>query len=72
MCPLQLRKLLFVGWVVGYVAFLLSIKRMWTGKYIRNPVVRSLLVNMLSDLDTIDVTKVGYLRMVFVTTAGVL
>lgn len=30
---------------------------MWTGKYIRNPVVRSLLVNMLSDLDTIDVTK---------------
>ncbi|XP_063338266.1 methyltransferase-like protein 9 isoform X1 [Pelmatolapia mariae] len=57
MCPLQLRTLLFVGWVVGYVAFLLSIRRMWTGKYIRNPVVRSLLVNMLSDLDTIDVTK---------------
>lgn len=72
MCPLQLRKLLFVGWVVGYVAFLLSIKRMWTGKYIRNPVVRSLLVNMLSDLDTIDVTKVGYVRMVLVATAGVL
>lgn len=72
MCPLQLRTLLFVGWVVGYVAFLLSIKRMWTGKYIRNPVVRSLLVNMLSDLDTIDVTKVGYLRMVLVATAGVL
>uniref|UniRef100_A0A3Q0T7L1 Methyltransferase 9, His-X-His N1-histidine n=1 Tax=Amphilophus citrinellus TaxID=61819 RepID=A0A3Q0T7L1_AMPCI len=54
MCPLQLRTLLFVAWVVGYAAFLLSIRRMWTGKYIRNPVVRSLLVNMLSDLDTID------------------
>ncbi|XP_040922611.1 methyltransferase-like protein 9 isoform X1 [Toxotes jaculatrix] len=49
MCHPQLRTLIFVAWVLGYVAFLLSIRRMWTGKYVRSPLVRSLFVNMVSE-----------------------
>lgn len=51
MCHLQLKTLIFVAWVLGYIAFLLSIRRMWTGKYVRSPLVRSLLVNMVSEND---------------------
>uniref|UniRef100_A0A3P8UPG6 Methyltransferase 9, His-X-His N1-histidine n=1 Tax=Cynoglossus semilaevis TaxID=244447 RepID=A0A3P8UPG6_CYNSE len=51
MCHLQLKTLLFVAWVVGYVAFLLSARRMWSGKYARSPLVRSLVANMMSDND---------------------
>lgn len=51
MCHLQLKTLIFVAWVLGYIAFLLSIRRMWTGKYVRSPLVRSFLVNMVSEND---------------------
>lgn len=37
--------------MLGYVAFLLSIRRMWTGKYIRSPLVRSLVMNMVTEND---------------------
>lgn len=47
--PPQLRTLIFVAWVLGYVAFLLSIKRMWTGKHIRSPLVRSLFMSIASE-----------------------
>lgn len=49
MCHLQLRTLIFVAWVLGYVAFLLSVRRMWTGKYVRSPLVRSLFTNMVTE-----------------------
>lgn len=49
MCHLQLRTLVFVAWVLGYVAFLLSIRRMWTGKYVRSPLIRSLFMDMVTD-----------------------
>lgn len=51
MCHVQLRTLIFVAWVLGYVAFLLSIKRMWTGKHIRSPLVRSLFMSMVTEGD---------------------
>ncbi|KAK2885155.1 methyltransferase-like protein 9 isoform X1 [Channa argus] len=55
MCHLQLRTLIFIAWVVGYVAFLLSIRRMWTGKYVRSPAIRSLFMNMAgSEVAAID------------------
>lgn len=59
MCPLQLRTLIFVAWVLGYVAFLLSIRRMWTGKYVRSPLVRSLFLNMVTEGDAGEPQKVG-------------
>ncbi|XP_060950761.1 methyltransferase-like protein 9 isoform X1 [Limanda limanda] len=51
MCHLQLRTLVFASWLLGYVVFLLSIRRMWTGKYVRSPLVRSLFSNMVSEGD---------------------
>uniref|UniRef100_A0A3Q1G0E8 Methyltransferase 9, His-X-His N1-histidine n=1 Tax=Acanthochromis polyacanthus TaxID=80966 RepID=A0A3Q1G0E8_9TELE len=51
MCHLQLRTLIFVAWVVGYIAFLLSVRRMWTGKYVRSPLVRSLFLNMVTETE---------------------
>lgn len=59
MCPLQLRTLIFVAWVLGYVAFLLSIRRMWTGKYVRSPLVRSLFLNMVNEGDAAEPQEVG-------------
>lgn len=52
MCHLQLRTLIFGAWLLGYVAFLLSIRRMWTGKYVRSPLVRSLFLNMVTEGET--------------------
>lgn len=49
MCHLQLRTLTFVAWVLGYVALLRSVRRMWTGRYVRSPLVRSLFMNMVSE-----------------------
>ncbi|XP_069012365.1 protein-L-histidine N-pros-methyltransferase isoform X1 [Embiotoca jacksoni] len=49
MCHLQLRTVIFVAWLLGYVVFLLSVRRMWTGKYVRSPLVRSLFLNMVSE-----------------------
>uniref|UniRef100_A0A3Q3QY19 Methyltransferase like 9 n=1 Tax=Monopterus albus TaxID=43700 RepID=A0A3Q3QY19_MONAL len=46
---LQLRTLIFVAWVLGYVAFLLSIRRMWTWSYVRSPVARLLFTSGLSE-----------------------
>ncbi|MEQ2171907.1 hypothetical protein GOODEAATRI_015376 [Goodea atripinnis] len=48
----ELRTLIFVAWLLGYVAFLLSIRRMWTGKHIRSPLVRSLFMSMVTENDT--------------------
>lgn len=59
MYPLQLRTLIFVAWVLGYVAFLLSIRRMWTGKYVRSPLVRSLFLNMVTEGEGAEPQKVG-------------
>ncbi|XP_028332956.1 LOW QUALITY PROTEIN: protein-L-histidine N-pros-methyltransferase [Gouania willdenowi] len=49
MCRLQLNTLLFLAWVLGYVVFLLSVRGMWTGKYTRSPLVRSLMVSMAAE-----------------------
>ncbi|XP_061611628.1 methyltransferase-like protein 9 isoform X1 [Phyllopteryx taeniolatus] len=49
MCHLQLRTLIFVAWVLGYVVFLHSFRMIWTAKYARGPLTRSLLVNMVSE-----------------------
>lgn len=47
-----MRTLIFVGWVLFYVSFLLSIRKMWTGKYVRSPLARTLFTNMLTESDT--------------------
>lgn len=52
MCHLQLKTLLFVAWVLGYIALLLATRRMWTGKYVRSPLARSLFMNMVSESET--------------------
>ncbi|XP_026172203.1 protein-L-histidine N-pros-methyltransferase isoform X1 [Mastacembelus armatus] len=62
MCHPQLRTLIFVAWVVGYVAFLLSIRRMWTGRYVRSPLVRSLFVDMLSDREVAAIETLEWYR----------
>ncbi|XP_020773790.1 methyltransferase-like protein 9 isoform X1 [Boleophthalmus pectinirostris] len=50
MFSLQLRTVVFVAWVLFYVGFLLAVRRMWTGRYVRSPVVRALLtVNTMSE-----------------------
>lgn len=53
MCHPQLRTLLFVAWVLGYIAFLLATRRMWTGKYVRSPFARSFLLNMVSESEAV-------------------
>ncbi|KAK9964976.1 hypothetical protein ABG768_004097 [Culter alburnus] len=52
MCHLQMRTLLFLAWLLFYVYFLLAMRRMWTGKYVRSPLARSLFVNMVTETDT--------------------
>lgn len=52
MCAPQLRTLLFCAWLLFYVAFLLCVRRMWTGRYVRSPVVRALFTNMMSEGET--------------------
>uniref|UniRef100_A0A3Q3XKA1 Uncharacterized protein n=1 Tax=Mola mola TaxID=94237 RepID=A0A3Q3XKA1_MOLML len=54
MCHLQLKTLIFVAWVLGYVAFLLSIRRMWTGKYVRSPLVRSLFLDVANEGEAME------------------
>uniref|UniRef100_A0A8C6T4I3 Methyltransferase like 9 n=1 Tax=Neogobius melanostomus TaxID=47308 RepID=A0A8C6T4I3_9GOBI len=50
MPSLQLRTLVFVAWVLFYVTFLLGVRRMWTGRYVRSPVARALLTaNTMSE-----------------------
>ncbi|MBN3277755.1 METL9 protein, partial [Polyodon spathula] len=48
---LQMKLLLFGSWVFCYFASLLVI-RMWTEAYLRSPLTRSLLVNMVSESGT--------------------
>lgn len=39
-----------MAWVLFYVSFLLGVRRMWTGRYVRSPAVRALLtVNTMSE-----------------------
>uniref|UniRef100_A0A8C6M4Q5 Methyltransferase 9, His-X-His N1-histidine n=1 Tax=Nothobranchius furzeri TaxID=105023 RepID=A0A8C6M4Q5_NOTFU len=57
MCPLQLRALVFVAWVVFYITFLLSFRRMWSGKYVRSPLVRSLFMTMVSDSEEVPAAE---------------
>lgn len=47
----QLRTLVFGGWLLAYVSLLLSVRRMWSGKLARSPLIRSLLADMRSDSD---------------------
>ncbi|XP_061764646.1 methyltransferase-like protein 9 isoform X1 [Nerophis ophidion] len=49
MCHLQLRTLLFGAWLLAYVTFLLSIRRMWTIRHSRSPLARTLFANMLNE-----------------------
>uniref|UniRef100_A0A3Q2ZLP9 Methyltransferase 9, His-X-His N1-histidine n=1 Tax=Kryptolebias marmoratus TaxID=37003 RepID=A0A3Q2ZLP9_KRYMA len=49
MCHPQLRTVIFVAWGLCYFACLLSVRRMWSGKYVRSPLVRSLFVNMVTE-----------------------
>lgn len=46
-----MRTLLFGAWVVLYVSLLLVARRMWTGKYTRSPLARTLLTNALTTSD---------------------
>ncbi|KAB5555383.1 hypothetical protein PHYPO_G00033410 [Pangasianodon hypophthalmus] len=48
---LQMRTLLFGAWVVFYVSVLLAARRMWTGKYSRSPLARTLFMNALNSSD---------------------
>ncbi|XP_063077298.1 methyltransferase-like protein 9 [Engraulis encrasicolus] len=48
----QMRTLVFGAWVVFYIAFLLAMRRMWTGKYVRSPLARALISNMVSDTES--------------------
>ncbi|KAG9267776.1 methyltransferase-like protein 9 [Astyanax mexicanus] len=47
-----MRALLFGGWVVLYVAVLLAARRrMWSGKYVRSPLARAAIMNMVTDTE---------------------
>lgn len=35
--------------MVFYISFLVAMRRMWTGKYVRSPLARALFVNMVSE-----------------------
>ncbi|XP_037547519.1 methyltransferase-like protein 9 [Nematolebias whitei] len=54
MCPPQLRTVVFVAWLLCYFACLLSVRRMWSGKYARSPLVRSLFENMVTEEEEED------------------
>ncbi|XP_058262366.1 methyltransferase-like protein 9 isoform X1 [Hemibagrus wyckioides] len=54
MCAPQMRTLLFVSWVVFYISLLLVARRMWTGKYSRSPLARTLIMNALTSSDFND------------------
>ncbi|XP_067286853.1 methyltransferase-like protein 9 isoform X2 [Pseudorasbora parva] len=47
-----MRTLIFVAWLLFYVSFLLAMRRMWSGKYVRSPLARSLFENMVTETDT--------------------
>lgn len=49
MCHPQMRTLIFVAWVLFYVSFLLAMRRMWAGKYVRSPFARNLFLNMVTE-----------------------
>ncbi|KAK3529327.1 hypothetical protein QTP70_029149 [Hemibagrus guttatus] len=49
-----MRTLLFVAWVVFYISLLLVARRMWTGKYTRSPLARTLLMDALTSSDFND------------------
>ncbi|TSK14583.1 Methyltransferase-like protein 9 [Bagarius yarrelli] len=46
-----MRTLLFGAWVVFYTSVLLVARRMWTGKYSRSPLARTLFMNALNSTD---------------------
>lgn len=52
------KTLIFVLWVLGYIAFLLSVRRMWIGKYVRSPLARSVFMNMPSDNEVTETREV--------------
>lgn len=64
MCHLQLRTVVFVAWVVAYVAFLHSIRRMWSGRYVRSPLVRSLFLNMVNDSEAAAAAETHEVRFI--------
>ncbi|KAM9838079.1 protein-L-histidine N-pros-methyltransferase isoform 2-T2 [Aulostomus maculatus] len=53
---------MFVAWVVGYVAFLHSIRKMWTGRYARSQLARSLFLNMVSESEAAAVETQEWYR----------
>lgn len=67
MCSPQMRTLLFGAWVVFYVSVLLVARRMWTGKYSRSPLARTLFMNALtsSDPNPQGMQEVGWLLKPF-------
>ncbi|XP_048869335.1 methyltransferase-like protein 9 isoform X2 [Brienomyrus brachyistius] len=44
-----MRSLVFVAWIIVYVSSLLTIRRMWTGKYVRSPLARTLIFSMVKE-----------------------
>ncbi|XP_076854705.1 protein-L-histidine N-pros-methyltransferase isoform X2 [Brachyhypopomus gauderio] len=46
-----MRTFLFCAWVVFYISVLLAARRMWSGKYVRNPLARAVFMNMVTDTD---------------------
>ncbi|XP_062382712.1 methyltransferase-like protein 9 [Sardina pilchardus] len=50
--PQMRSTLLFCAWVVFYISFLVATRRMWTGKYVRNPFARALMVKMVSESES--------------------
>ncbi|XP_035389484.1 methyltransferase-like protein 9 isoform X2 [Electrophorus electricus] len=44
-----MRTFLFCAWVVFYISVLLAARRMWSGKYVRSPLARAVLMNMVTD-----------------------
>ncbi|KAG1935681.1 methyltransferase-like protein 9 isoform X2 [Pimephales promelas] len=47
-----MRIVIFISWLLFYVSFLLVMRKMWTGKYVRSPLARSLFMNMETETET--------------------
>lgn len=65
MCHQQMRTLIFVLWVLAYIAFLLSARRMWTGKYVRSPLARLVLLNVLGENEAPEIEEVWIHQQAF-------
>ncbi|XP_039632327.1 methyltransferase-like protein 9 [Polypterus senegalus] len=55
-----MRILLWGAWLAVYVAFLLFLRRMWTGKHLRSPLAKSLYLSMMNEAGSCHDTNQWY------------